>query len=272
VGLTATVCSTKAGEAQSLENRCVRKGLHDLHVILIWSLTKLVVAARGRKTRHCAPPPARAAIMGVVTPPHEETADQREDSATPPVKKWALASKYKSSTGIYQSLSLILNAGLMIYAHVGLSAVFVSNQQNIGNAVATAQQTDGSTAGQNDTSTTTTACTAGDQARWTSVIGPDGLTGANNKTYESSFCSTRYINPDTQGQCLVDAPCISKCFTTLFNYTESCADCFAAIPLCSLVDSCFVCSGSPQSPECYNCTLRCVRVFVLFCLLCSNKG
>jgi hypothetical protein len=207
-----------------------------------------------------------------MTPPREETADQRDEDA-PSVKKWALASKYKTSTGIFQTLSLILNAGLMIYAHVGLSAVFVSNQQNIGNAVASAQQTDGGTAGgQNDNTTTTTpdgaaACTAGDQARWTSVIGPDDLTGANNKTYESSFCSTQYISPDTQGQCLVDAPCISKCFTTLFNYTESCADCFAAIPLCSLGDSCFVCSGSPQSTECYNCTLRYVRFVRFVCLV-----
>jgi hypothetical protein len=151
-------------------------------------------------------------VVTTATHCNEERADQRDDAVPMVQQPWtALASQYQSSTGIYQSLSLILNTGLMIYAHVGLRAVFVSNQSNIGNAVAQMttspphQPAAGSTAGQ-------AACTAGDQTRWTSVIGPHGLTGANNKTYESSFCSTGYISPDdnTQGLCLVDAPCIAK--------------------------------------------------------------
>jgi hypothetical protein len=93
------------------------------------------------------------------------------------------------------------------------------------------------------------------------VIGPHGRTGAQNQTFESSYCSTQYINPDTQALCLIDANCIAECFTTHFNYTAPCADCFSTIPYCSLIDGCTApCANAPQSSECHDCTLRCVCV------------
>lgn len=204
---------------------------------------QLARAPRSSRSNICSCDLGYKDCLKMVEPEEASTAETAGSA------KQSLASSYRTSTGIYQSLSLILNAALMVYAHVGLSAVFVSNQRQIGDAVASAST------GDETTTDDGLACTESDQLRWTS-IGPDGLTGANNKTYESSFCSTGFIDPDTRGTCLVTASCISKCFSTQFNYTEPCADCFAAIPLCSLTDGCTVCAFAPQSEECYVCTLR----------------
>jgi hypothetical protein len=175
-------------------------------------------------------------------------------STTTSSRRWPLASKYKTSTGINQSLSLILNAFLMIYAHYGLSAVFVSNHPNIATAVPASETT-------SDVLLDGAQCNTADRERWTSVIGPNGRTGAQNKTFESSYCSLGYMNPNTNGLCYVTAPCIAQCFTALFNYTEPCANCFAEIPLCSLNDGCTAaCATAPQSEACFQCTKRCVSL------------
>jgi hypothetical protein len=206
--------------------------------------------------------------------PHDNDNDQlnkqEEKAAAPRRRGCSLSSQNGTATGIFQSLSLLLNAALMIYAHMGLSAVFVSNQVNIGEAIAAAEMEASSTTtpwfGNNNT-----ACSVGDHARWTSVIGPHGRTGAQNQTFESSYCSTQYIHPNTQSLCLIDANCIAKCFTTLFNYTRPCADCFAAIPYCSLIYGCTApCANAPQSSECHDCTLRCVCVS--FCCCCCSTN
>jgi hypothetical protein len=96
---------------------------------------------------------------------------EEEEGAAPSSSRRSLSSQNGTATGLFQSLSLLLNAALMVYAHMGLSAVFVSNQVNIGEAIAAAETAAASTTtppwfGNN------TACSVDDRVRWTSVIGP----------------------------------------------------------------------------------------------------
>jgi hypothetical protein len=221
----------------------------------------MVVARPPTAARNESPPNAARDKERAATPHddnHDDQPSKEEEAAAPRRRCGSLSSQYGTATGIFQSLSLLLNAALMVYAHMGLSAVFVSNQVNIGEAIAAAE-TAAAAASTPSWFGNNTACSVDDRVRWTSVIGPHGRTGAQNQTFESSYCSTQYINPDTRSLCLIDANCIAECFTTLFNYTAPCADCFATIPYCSLIDGCTApCSSAPQSSECHDCTLRCV--------------
>jgi len=164
----------------------------------------------------------------------------------------SLNSIYGNRHGFWQSLSLVLNAGVMVYAHVGLSAVILLNQQRI------SEQQDSPAADDNPNSPSivpgtnlTGDCSAEDLEVW-------NARGALNKTKESNWCAREYKG----GGCLLDPVCTEECFVNVWNYTAPCAACFADIPFCSLGEGCaFICQADGESEECSICTEPCNALF-----------
>ena len=182
----------------------------------------------------------------------------------------SLNSIYGPTTGWIQSLSLLLNAGLMVYAHVGLSAVFVSNQRRL-SEIASLSATDPSLSPNSSdvvstNATTTTAggfilmgaCNATDYERWITPTAPFGYTGADNMTFESNYCA------QTLG-CTIDDTCMLECTETHFGYSPPCAACFAVVPRCTFQNdiSCALskCGLDPYSMDCWACATPCFEQF-----------
>jgi len=170
--------------------------------------------------------------------PNDISAEIIEETPAVPTKS-SLNSIYGNRIGSLQSLSLLLNAALMVYAHVGLSAVIVSNLQQIeeeGTAVVVPP------AGTNLTG----SCTFDDLDIWNAG-------GDVNKTSQSNWCALQY-----QGSgCLLDKTCTVECFVNVWGYSAPCARCFADIPSCSLIDCGLICQQDGESEECSVCTVRC---------------
>lgn len=179
-------------------------------------------------------------------------------------------SYYGHKIGFYQTLSLILNAGLMLYAHLGLSAVIYSSRDPSITALDSAvnDENGGISGGADDTTTTTTMnggnnstesmCTEQDIDLWIKSG------GESTRPTQSNYCSRTYTDPTSNNFCLVTASCISTCFQSTYGYSESCSNCFAAIPTCSMRNMCtFVCAADSFSVECQECNVPCVVEFNL---------
>jgi hypothetical protein len=159
---------------------------------------------------------------------------------------------YGSTKGAIATFSLILNAGVMIYAHLGLSAVVMSNQPPIPEV--NPNPTLPPTPPGGDNSTTggggfTGACNEDDYVIW--------LTGGElNRTVHSTFCSLEY----NDGGCLLDEQCISECFQRTFGYSVECSACFSAVPNCGVTQGCaLTCASDPASEDCESCNLPCTQ-------------
>jgi hypothetical protein len=151
-----------------------------------------------------------------------------------------LNSYYGHKIGFLQSLSLLLNAGLMVYAHIGLSGIILSNQDPARTSVV------GDTI--NDTGLSG-LCNEQDIALWTDY-GGDAI-----RPTHSTFCSREYNG----GVCLTNAECIEECFQTTYGYSDECSSCFGGIPLCSLGQGCaLTCAGNSLGSECQECNAECI--------------
>ena len=158
------------------------------------------------------------------------------------VEKDSLNSIYGSRIGYIQSLSLLLNAGLMVYAHVGLSAVIVANQERIQDS----QQSSGGNS----------VCKERDFDKWLSG-------GAQNKSDDTQFCSIDFVNPETgRTGCLLNTKCQQECFNNAIGYSDTCATCFAAVPRCNFDTGCSLeCSVDRTSATCLACNAPCDDAF-----------
>jgi Paraquat-inducible protein A len=160
----------------------------------------------------------------------------------------SLATTYGKGVSRALLLSLLCNAALLIYAHLGLSGVILSSVERVsdetGNSSNNSTNTTGDGACSNDS----------DYERWYNE------NGSMNKSLESTYCATEYNN----NGCLLDADCSSECFTKVWNYTPACASCFGPIPRCSFNDGCaFLCQqNNGLNADCQNCTYRCNQVFL----------
>ncbi len=150
----------------------------------------------------------------------------------------------------------------MLYAHLGLSAVIYSSRDpgitaldSVGGG---AEGVDDNTAnnGMNggDNSTVVAMCTNQDIELWTTSG------GESQRPTQSNYCSRTYTSPTSNNFCLVTASCISQCFQSIYGYSESCSNCFAAIPTCSMRNLCtFACAADSFGEECRECNLPCVE-------------
>ena len=172
-------------------------------------------------------------------------------SLTPPSsprRKTNINQYFGHRIGLLQILSLTLNAGLMVYAHVGLSAVIFSNQDPASTTLPTVP-------GDNSNSTATDQsdqCSAADLTNYLALGGSDAQSG------QSNFCSREY-----NGGCLIDTNCIEECFQLQYGYTAACSACFSAIPVCGFQQNCAgVCLMNPSGDDCRICNIPCQEQFV----------
>ena len=185
----------------------------------------------------------------------DEIEDPASSDLLPATTARSLSAVYGRRLGFWQSLSLLLNAGLMVYAHFGLSAVILSNQQRIegtidSNALGSNKTTSGNSNTSSNTSsvvfTATGLCSQDDYVIWETG-------GMANRAKDGSFCALEY----NENGCILDQTCYAQCFETAFGYSTNCATCFAAVPLCSLQEGCFMCQSDSESEECITCTIPC---------------
>ena len=162
-------------------------------------------------------------------------------------KKQSINSHYGHQIGFYSTLSLILNAGLMIYAQVGLSGVVLSSlDPNI--AIIPSQETNNNTSSISNNSTVTEKCNEQDNQIWQRNNGETTLPS------QTDYCSRSYNN----NGCLANTTCIQDCFQTLHNYSISCSTCFGNILPCGISAGCtFICLADGTTIECYNCLESC---------------
>lgn len=175
--------------------------------------------------------------------------------STDPLSKRNINSYYGHKIGFLQTLSLVLNAGLMVYAHVGLSAViFSSRDPSITSSGAK------SNSNNNDINTPTNdthaegLCNEQDVEIW---IASGGET---SRPVHSNFCSRTYNN----GGCLVDSACIETCFQETYGYSINCSSCFGTIPACSINNECtWICAADSLGAACQECNTPCIEEFIL---------
>jgi len=183
-------------------------------------------------------------------PPSSPTtnAPNSVDDEELPKKKQSINDHYGHQIGFYSTLSLILNAGLMIYAQVGLSGVVLSSlDPNI--AIIPSQETNNNnTSTSNNSTTTGEKCNEQDNQIWRLNNGEATLPS------QTDYCSRSYNN----GGCLANTSCIQDCFQTLYNYSIECSTCFANIIPCGISVGCtFICLADGTTTECYNCLEDC---------------
>lgn len=156
--------------------------------------------------------------------------------------------------GFYQTLSLILNAGLMLYAHLGLSAVIYSSRDPNITAVNNYNRRTAETEGGG-------TCNEQDTQNWIQ----NG--GEATRPIQSNYCSRTYtssIGTNNNNICLTSASCISECFQLTYNYSAECSQCFAGLITCSVKNMCsFVCAADSFSDGCKACNLPCVDEFMI---------
>mmetsp|Transcript_21012 Transcript_21012/g.50674 ORF Transcript_21012/g.50674 Transcript_21012/m.50674 type:complete len:681 (+) Transcript_21012:41-2083(+) len=221
----------------------------------------------------------------------DDHSEQRANESSPPPSANAIKrninSYYGHRIGFLQTLSLTLNAGLMIYAHLGLSAVILSSKDpsitqgvtnnivvdNDGDAVAVndsmSQQpvdNDNSTAAAmgapltnatsplNDTTAAVLAvaplggrCNAQDLRAWIAHGGED------ERPLKSNYCSR-------ERECYLNGECIEACFREVHGYSEECSTCFGVIPTCSIANGCMMpCAADSLGEECNQCNVPCIE-------------
>ena len=202
-------------------------------------------------------------------PPQEDVQQltaSTKNSKQPP-KHRNINSYYGHKIGFYQTLSLLLNAGLMIYAHLGLSAVIYSSRDPSITALldSTSSALDDGAAtnndnGENGDNSTETAETCNEQD--VQIWIQSG--GESTRPTQSNYCSRTYIDSSSSSYCLATPSCISECFQSTYKYSQSCSNCFASIPTCSIRNMCtFLCAANSFSTECQECNAPCVEEFKL---------
>mmetsp|Transcript_25141 Transcript_25141/g.37153 ORF Transcript_25141/g.37153 Transcript_25141/m.37153 type:complete len:605 (+) Transcript_25141:126-1940(+) len=157
-----------------------------------------------------------------------------------------LNSHYGNVTGFLQTLSLILNVGLMVYAHLGLSGVVYSSQPplaQLSESVASdSDDSSGSIGGDNSTS----VCTEADAQNWIT------LGGQEEQGNLASYCSA---GDSSTGQkpCYLGEDCQTACWQDL-GYSADCArKCFPPSILCGFQNCVQFCLSDPEGEDCIAC-------------------
>ena len=198
----------------------------------------------------------------------EKVTDNNNDSPTTSqtqneieVVKRNINSYYGHKVGAISTISLILNAGLMIYAHrklynmyivlsfcayhiicltniklliVGLSAVILSSRDpslTAGIIRRTSQQQQQQQQQQSRTlqAELEPKCNSNDLQNWVTSG------GETSRPIKSNYCSREY-----NGGCFLDSTCIEICFVEEHGYSEECSVCFGRVPVCSIDNGCLL--------------------------------
>mmetsp|Transcript_23068 Transcript_23068/g.34955 ORF Transcript_23068/g.34955 Transcript_23068/m.34955 type:complete len:602 (-) Transcript_23068:221-2026(-) len=172
------------------------------------------------------------------------------DSRTEETDRRNLNSHYGNFIGFLQTLSLILNAGLMVYAHIGLAGVVYSSQPTIAElsgALASDNYADSIPDENNGNSTesltdhnTTFACDVADLQVWIDNGGKEKLGDLSN------YCSVT-------SSCFLTSDCNSQCFQE-YGFSASCASaCFPSNIQCGFSNCLNQCFPDANGEECRSC-------------------
>ena len=192
-------------------------------------------------------------------------------STTPSSTKRNINSYYGHKIGFLQTLSLTLNAGLMIYAHLGLSAVILSSRDPNMTASLNTNNAGGDVVSDVDTTESASMIPVADEPVENNTQVVDNTSSAlvnetNNSTnildiiaQNGGKCNTQdlenwistngevtrptksnYCSREYNGGCFLDSDCIERCFQEVHAYSEECSVCFGSIPSCSIGAGCML--------------------------------
>ena len=192
-------------------------------------------------------------------------------STTPSSTKRNINSYYGHKIGFLQTLSLTLNAGLMIYAHLGLSAVILSSRDPNMTASLNTNNAGGDVVSDVDTTESASMIPVADEPVENNTQVVDNTSSAlvnetNNSTnildiiaQNGGKCNTQdlenwistngevtrptksnYCSREYNGGCFLDSDCIERCFQEVHGYSEECSVCFGKIPSCSIGAGCML--------------------------------
>jgi hypothetical protein len=171
----------------------------------------------------------------------------------PPNNKYlSINDYYGHKIGFFQTLSLILNALLMVYAQLGDSGKVLSsfNPQSIVVPEFQSSANNATIAGNNDEGGGGGRCNnAQDQAIW----GETGVAMAS----QSDYCARSY-----NGGCFLNSTCIENCFQELHGYSTNCTTCFGSLLPCGIRIGCAsYCISNGTAPACLDCMMPCMEDF-----------
>mmetsp|Transcript_35984 Transcript_35984/g.61382 ORF Transcript_35984/g.61382 Transcript_35984/m.61382 type:complete len:556 (-) Transcript_35984:93-1760(-) len=153
--------------------------------------------------------------------------------------KCSINSYYARKVGLLHTFSLLLNAGLMVYAHLGLSGVIFSSLDP--SSTAPSGNTD------NDI---VSSCNEQDEEIWKANGGVSSLSP------KAEYCISTF-----NGGCFTNSTCTELCVKE-DGYSDDCAICFGPLPQCGFDNGCtFLCLADSTSTECFDCLDPCIDAF-----------
>eukprot|EP00984_Skeletonema_dohrnii_P020087 scaffold9706_cov79-Skeletonema_dohrnii-CCMP3373.AAC.7 len=170
------------------------------------------------------------------------SADDKQQNASPSTNK-SINDYYGHKIGFFQTLSLVLNALLMVYAQVGQSGIVLTSL-NPDLLIPRFQSTSKNNA-------TEGKCNEQDQE----IYIQDG--GNASLAPHVDYCARSY-----NGGCLINATCVEDCFQDLYGYSSNCTSCVAPISPCGVESGCaFLCIADGTAPACVECLRPCINEF-----------
>lgn len=176
----------------------------------------------------------------------EETSNEKFEQDQ--LNRVSLNAVYGRIISFWQVISVLVNTGMMMYAHLGVSAVFFSNVQGLqtSNHVNAANNN----AANGTSSNLTGACTMEDINLW--VNGADV-----NKSNDAIYCGYSY----NHAGCGLNEVCNTECFHSYVGYTVDCATCSAKGVTCLYQAGCFSCLPGGNKSTCLICSAECTVEF-----------
>ena len=150
---------------------------------------------------------------------------------------------YGHKIGFFQTLSLALNALLMVYAQVGQSGVVLSSLNP--NPIIPGFQA------ASNNSTAEAMCNAQDQENYKQYGGNVSLPA------HVDYCARSY-----DGGCILNGTCVEVCFQDLYGYSSNCATCVGPISSCGVASGCALfCIVDGTASACVECLRPCIDDF-----------
>jgi hypothetical protein len=158
-----------------------------------------------------------------------------------PSKNKSINDYYGHKIGFFQTLSLFLNALLMVYAQVGESGIVLSSL----NPNPTMPKY------QSEVNVGEGSCNAQDQEIWK-------MNGGNvSLAPQGDYCARSY-----NGGCILNATCSEVCFQELHGYSSNCTSCLGQIFPCGIGIGCALhCIANGTAPACIECLMPCIADF-----------
>eukprot|EP00986_Skeletonema_menzelii_P012534 scaffold6943_cov157-Skeletonema_menzelii.AAC.11 len=173
---------------------------------------------------------------------HAANDKAQNDTATSTNK--SINDYYGHKIGFFQTLSLVLNALLMVYAQVGQSGIVLSS---LNPDLTTEFQSSSS----NNDDTSEGRCNAQDLEFYKQYGGNASLAP------QVDYCARSY-----NGGCILNGTCAGICFQDLYGYSANCTTCVGNVSPCGIGLGCALfCIVDGTAPACIDCLRPCIDDF-----------